>query len=80
MNELAAELGIAVSSLQGYIDGTAEKTHTPIAEMVSGPVLEWKRAETILRAAVEFSDFPAEKRKQGIQLFLQLVALFAKET
>lgn len=89
MNELAKELGIAVSSLQGYMDGTAnprmdtvellaEKTNIPVIEMVSGPAPEWKRAETIIRAAREFSNLTEEQRKKGIQLFLDLVTLFSK--
>ena len=91
MSELANELGIAVSSLQRYLDGSAnlrvdtvellaEKTHIPVMEMVSGHTPEWERAETIVRAAREFSDLSEEKREQGVQLFLQLVALFTKDT
>ena len=88
MSELAAELGIAVSSLQSYMNGTANprietiellasKMNIPIIEMVSGPTPEWKRAETILRAANEFSTLTPEQQEEGIHLFLRLVALFA---
>lgn len=89
MSEFAEELGIAVSSLQSYLNGTANprldtieqlaaKMNIPIIEMVSGPTPEWKRAETILRAAKEFSVLSPEQQEEGIRLFLQLVALFAK--
>lgn len=91
MNELAKELGIAVSSLQGYMDGTAnpradtieliaEKTKTPITEMVFGLSPEWRQAETILRAAVDLSSLSAEKRERGLQLLIQLVNLFSQDT
>lgn len=90
LSDLSNELSIPVSSLQCYLKGTsdlrattiemlAEKMEIPVMEMVSGPAPEWKRAETILRAAREFSDLSEEKQEQGIQLFLQLVALFAKD-
>jgi len=91
MSELSKELGIPVSSLQCYLKGTsdlrattiellAEKMNVPLMEMVSGPAPEWERAETIIRAAKAFSDLSDEKQKLGIQLFLQLVALFAGDT
>lgn len=91
MSEFAKELGIAVSSLQGYMDGTAnpradtiellaKKMNVPLMEMVSSPAPEWERAETILRAAREFGNLPKEKQEQGIQLFLQLVALFSQDS
>lgn len=90
LTDLSNELGIPVSSLQCYLKGTsdlrattiellAEKMMVPLMEMVSGPAPEWERAETILRAAREFGDLPEEKQALGIQLFLQLVALFAKD-
>ena len=90
LSGLSEELGIPVSSVQCYLKGAsdlrattiellAEKMNIPLMEMVSGPAPEWKRAETILRAAREFRDLPEEKRDQGIQLFLQLVALFTKD-
>ena len=90
LSDLAGELGIPVSSVQCYLKGTAdlrattiellaEKMEVPLMEMVSGPAPEWERAETVIRAAREFADLSAEKQEQGIQLFLQLVALFAGE-
>lgn len=90
LSELSEELGIPVSSVQCYLKGTsdlrsttiellAEKMEVPLIEMVSGPAPEWERAETIVRAAREFSDLSEEKREQGIQLFLQLVALLTKD-
>lgn len=90
MNELAKELGIAVSSLQGYMDGTAnprtdtiellaEKMHLSIIEMVSAPAPECEQAETMIRAARAIADLSSEKREEGIQLFLKLVALFSGE-
>lgn len=89
--ELSEALDIPSSSLQGYlkaqrdlrsdtIELLAEKTGTPLKEMVSGPAPEWEQAETIVRAAREFGGLSAEQREQGIQLFLQLVALFAGDT
>lgn len=91
LSELSEELGIPVSSLQCYLKGTsdlrattiemlAEKMNVPLMEMVSGPAPEWERAETIIRAASEFSNLPAEKQGQGIRLFLELVTLFAKDS
>lgn len=91
MSELASELGIAVSSLQSYMDGTAnpradtiellaKKMQLSVMEMVSGPAPECERAETVVRAAKAIAELPAEKQEQGIQLFLQLVALFAGDT
>lgn len=91
ISELANELGIAVSSLQRYLEGTAnlridtvellaEKTNIPVMEMVSGHAPEWERAETIVRAAREFSGLPDEKQEKGIQLLIQLVTLFARDT
>ena len=89
MNEFAEELGIAVSSLQCYMNGTAnirietleliaKKIRIPVIEMVSGPTPEWEQAETIVRAAKELGSLTAEQQEEGIQLFLALVALFAK--
>lgn len=91
MCELASELGIAVSSLQGYMDGTAnpradtidllaQKMHLSVMEMISGPALECERAEIIVRAARTIAELPVEKQEKGIQLFLQLVALFTGDT
>lgn len=91
LTALSEELGIPTSSLQCYIKSTvdlradtiellAEKMCVPLMEMISGPAPEWKRAETIIRAAREFGDLPSEQQAQGIQLFLQLVALFARDT
>jgi len=88
LSGLADELGIPVSSLQCYLKGTsdlrattlellAEKMNIPLMEMVSGPAPEWERAETMIRAAKELAGLPKEKQDDGIQLFLQLVALFA---
>ena len=39
-----------------------------------------EQAETILRAAKEFGALPEEKREYGIQLFLQLTALFTNDS
>lgn len=88
MNEFAEELGIAVSSLQSYLNGTsnpraetlellADKLHVSLTEMVSGAAPEWKRAETVVRAASELSRLTPEKRQEGIRLFLELVKLFS---
>ena len=90
LSALSEVLGIPVSSLQCYLKGAsdlradtiellAEKMSIPVIEMVSGPVPGPGQAETIVRAAREFRDLPEEKQKQGIQLFLQLVALFTKD-
>lgn len=87
MTALAAELGIAVSSLEGYMSGTAnpcaetiemiaKKMNVSIIEMVSGPAPEWEQAETMVRAAKEISGLPADRRERGVELFLQFVALF----
>ena len=91
LSELSEELGIPVSSLQCYLKGTsdlrastiemlAEKMNVPLTEIVSGPAPEWERAESIILAASEFSGLPDGKQEQGIQLFLALVALFAKDS
>ncbi len=90
LSGMSDDLGIPVSSLQCYLKGTsdlrattiellAEKMDIPLMEMVSGPSPEWERAETIIRAAKEFAVLPEEKREKGVQLFLQLVALLAKD-
>lgn len=90
MSELSQELGIPTSSVQCYLKGAsdlrattiellAEKMNVPLMEMVSGPAPEWERAETVIRAAREFSELPEKKRELGTQLFLQLVALFSKD-
>lgn len=89
--ELSEELGIPVSSLQGYLKGTsnlradtiellAEKMKISVTEMVSGPTPGREQAETILRAAEEFGALPEEKREHGIQLFLQLTTLFTNDS
>lgn len=91
ISELSEELGIPASSVQCYLKGAsdlrsttiellAEKMKVSLIEMVSGPAPEWKRAETIVRAAREFCDLPEEKREQATQLFFQLVTLLAKNT
>lgn len=91
MTALAAELGIAVSSLEGYMSGTAnpraetieliaEKMNISMIEMVSGPAPEWERAETMVRAVKEISGLPADRRERGVELFLQFVALFAGDS
>ena len=91
LSELSKELGIPVSSLQGYLKGTsnlrsdtiellAEKMKISVTEMVSGPTPGREQAETILRAAKEFGTLPEEKREYGIQLFLQLTALFTNDS
>lgn len=91
ISELSEELGIPTSSVQCYLKGASDlrattieilagKMNVPLAEMVSGPAPDWERAETILRAAREFSSLPSEKQKQGVQLFLELVALFTENT
>ena len=91
MNHLAAMLGIAVSSLQKYMDGTAnpradtieliaKKLHIPIITMVSGPASGWERAETVVRAVKEIGNLPASRRAKGVRLFLQFVTLFAEDT
>lgn len=91
MTALAAELGIAVSSLEGYMNGTAnpraetiemitKKMNVSMIEMVSGPAPEWRRAETMVRAAKEISGLPADRRERGVELFLRFVALFAGDS
>lgn len=91
MAALAAELGIAVSSLQSYMDGTAnpradtiellaKKMCLSVIEIVSGPAPEWKQTEAMVEAAKEISGLPADRRAQGVALFLQLVALFAVDS
>lgn len=89
--EFAEELGIAQSSLQGYLKGTAnlrvetiellaEKMDIPVIDMVSGTTPAWERTETIIRAARELSDLPSELQEEGIYHFLALVTLFTKNT
>lgn len=88
LSALSEELGVPVSSLQCYLKGTsdlradtiellAEKMNIPVIEMVSGPAPGWRQAETILRAAQESSKLAPPQQERGIQLFLELVALFA---
>lgn len=91
ISEMSDELGIPTSSVQCYLKGSsdlrattiemlAEKMKVPLTEMVSGPAPDWERAEAILRAAREFNSLSDEKQRQGIQLFLELVALFTEDT
>lgn len=85
----AEELGIPKSSLEAYLNGTgnpradtlellAKELHVPITEIVSGPLPGQEQAETIMRAASLFSGLTPERRERGIQLFLELTALFAE--
>ena len=85
---MSNELGIPPSSLQCYlkaqidlrsdtIELLAARTGISVTEMVSGPSPEWERAETMIWAIKEISALPADRQEQGIQLFLQFVALFA---
>lgn len=88
MSEL---LDIPASSLQCYlkaqidlradtIELLAAKTGMSVTELVSGPAPEWKRAEVMVWAGREISGLPAGRQEQGVELFLQLVSLFAGDT
>lgn len=90
IHQLSKELDLPASSIECYLKGKsdlrastiellAEKTKIPLIEMVFGPLPEWESAEAVARAARKFSDLPEEKRDQGIQLFLQLAALFTED-
>lgn len=90
VSEMADELGIAKSILEDYLHGKgnpradtldllARKLDVPLTEIVSGPLPGQEQAETIIRAAGVFSGLPPERRERGIQLFLELAALFSEE-
>lgn len=88
--EFSDELGIPKSSLAGYMKGAgnprsdtldmlAEKLGVPITAIVSDPLPGQEQAETITGAAKLFAALTPEQQARGMQLFLELAALFAEE-
>ena len=89
LSALAEEIGVPISSLQNYASGRsnpradtieilAEKLGVSPAELISSHPEEWRKAETVLRAANEFSALTPEQKEVGIRLFLSLVQLFSR--
>lgn len=90
LTELSEELDIPRTSLKKIASGCSnprldtlvllsEKLGVSIAELVSGPLPGWEKAEAAVRVARMFSDLTPEQQEVGTQLFLQLVALFTKD-
>ena len=90
ISELSDELGIAKFIAVSYLNGTgnpradtldllARKLNIPLTEIVSGPRPGREQAETIVRAANLFSGLSPERQERGVQLFLELTALFSEE-
>lgn len=88
--DLSQKLGLGKNSTVAYCHGKGNpRTDTledvaaalgvPIAEIVSGPLHGQEQAETIARAAEMLSGLSPERRERGVQLFLQLAALFSEE-
>ena len=88
--DLSRKLGLGKNSTVAYCNGTgnpradtleflANALEVPITEIVSGPLSGQEQAETIVRMAEEFSGLSPERRERGIQLFLELAALFSEE-
>ena len=91
LREFSSELGIALSSAEVYCSGTgnprsdtldmlADALNVPVTEIVSAPLQGQEQAETIVRAASILSGLSPEHRERGLQLFLELASLFAKES
>ena len=83
------ELGIPLSSTEKYCSGTgnpradtldmlSEVLGIPVTEIVSDQLPGQEQAETIVRAAKALSGLIPESQERGIQLFLELVALFSE--
>lgn len=90
LSELSAELDVPLSSMKNYANGTknlradtiemlAEKFEITPAELISQLPSGLAEAEVTVRAARAFSSLAMEKQSQGIELFLKLVDLFARE-
>ena len=88
--EFSEELGISKNTVVGCLNGTgnlqsdtidiiAEKCGVSAAEMISAHSLEWEQAETITRAVKELSTLPPDCREKGLQLFRDMMDLFAGE-
>lgn len=90
MEELSSKLCVAKSTLVQYLNGAgnpradtlellAEKCGISLIELISAQPPGWEAAEIIVLAARELTSLPPERQKQGIQLFLDIAALFASE-
>lgn len=89
--EFSDELGVPKSSLTGYMNGTgnprsdtldmlAEKLGIPITAIVSDPLPGQEQAETIAGAAKLFAALTPEQQAKGMELFLELAAMFAEKS
>ena len=92
LEEFSEELGIARSSLQEYLKGTAnpradaiellaEKLKITPAELVSGSENPpgWEEAQAASRLAELFADLTDEKRQKAVQAFMDLVEAFTQD-
>jgi len=86
--ELSEDLDIPLSSMKSYANGTtnlradtiemlAAKFEITPAELVSQLPTGWRQAESVVRAAGVFSTLSPEQQARGVDLFLELVDLFA---
>ncbi len=89
VSDFARELDIAKSALEIYLKGSgnprldtlehlAEKCGVTAAEIISDPLPGQEQSEIIIQAAKEFADLPPERRERGLQLFHDLMELFAE--
>lgn len=88
LTELSDELDIPLSSMKKYASGQsnpradtiellADKLGVTPEELISSLPQGWRQAETTLQAAKVFGSLLPEQRERGIQLFLEMVALFS---
>lgn len=90
LSELSEELNIPLSSMKNYasaaanpradtIELLAERLGLTPAELICQMPEDRTEADAALRAAGLFGELPTERQKEGVELFLKLVALFAGE-
>lgn len=88
LSELSEDLDIPLSSMKNYVNGTsnlradtievlADKFGMTPAELISRFPDGWRQADAVVRAAKVFSGLTPEQQTSGVDLFLQLVALFS---
>ena len=86
--ELAAELHLAVSTTQEYLNGDgnpradtlemlARRMGVSVIALISTPSTNWVHTQGMIYAAKEFAALPPGKREKGIQLFLEMVELLS---
>lgn len=89
--ELAAELHLAVSTTQEYLNGggnpradtlelLARQMGISVTELISSPISGLEQATSVFRAAKECAALPPDKREKGIQLFLEMVDLWSQDS